>query len=97
MSAIKIATASKEKLEEMDEDEDDDEDKELKQYREKRLRELKQHAVKYRFGDVVGIGKDDWLREVTEASKAHWVIVHLYQDSVIECQLMDIYCSCCKI
>ena len=50
---------------------------------------MKQHAVKYRFGDVVGIGKDDWLREVTEASKAHWVIVHLYQDSVIECQLMD--------
>lgn len=88
-SAIKIATASEEDLEIMEEDEDEDEEKMLKDYREKRLRELKQHAAKYRFGDVIGIGKDDWLREVTEASKGAWVVVHLYQDSVIECQLVD--------
>jgi hypothetical protein len=29
---------------------------------------------------VVEITKDDWVREVTEASKSCWVVVHLYQD-----------------
>lgn len=42
-----------------------------------------------KFGEVVEIAKVDWIREVTDASKACWVVVHLYQDSKVECRLMD--------
>ena len=70
-----------------DDDEDDD-DIALDKYREQRLQELKRQTVRNRFGDVVGIGKDDWIREVTESSQTCWVVVHLFQDSVIECELV---------
>lgn len=42
-----------------------------------------------RFGDVRQISKVDWIKEVTEASKDVWVLVHLFQDSVVECQLVS--------
>lgn len=51
--------------------------------------ELKKAAFTNRFGDVIGIGKDDWIREVTEGSKDCWVVVHLYQDSVVECNIVE--------
>ena len=53
------------------------------------MAELKQAQAQNRFGDVVEIVKDDWIREVTESSNTCWVVVHLYQDSVVECGLMD--------
>ena len=43
-----------------------------------------------RFGDVLNISKDQWVHEVTQASIGGvYVLVHLYQDSIIECALMD--------
>eukprot|EP01035_Chromulina_nebulosa_P031885 gene31885-42528_t len=84
----KLQYATKEEIDELEEDEFDD-NRALNEYREKRLRELKESQVKNRFGDVLGIGKDDWIREVTDCSKTCWVVVHLYQDSVVECQLVD--------
>ncbi len=50
---------------------------------------MKKSVVKNRYGEVTEIVKDDWIREVTEGSKAATVAIHLYQDSVVECQLMD--------
>jgi hypothetical protein len=80
-------------LEELDELEEEDEEfadsRALEMYRNARLQELKAAAVKNRFGDLVEIVKDEWVREVTESSKACKVVVHLYKDSVIECNLMD--------
>lgn len=70
-------------------EEDLDDENYLREYRERRLNELRLQAVKNRFGDVLGIGKDDWIREVTESSNANWVVVHLFQDSVIECQIVE--------
>ncbi len=35
------------------------------------------------------ISKDEWIKEVTEASRSCWVLVHLYQDSVIQCRLLE--------
>ena len=58
-------------------------------YRQQRLAELKQAAVRNRYGEVTEIIKDEWIREVTEGSNACDVLVHLYQDSMVECQLMD--------
>ena len=42
-------------------------------------------------GDVIEISKDEWITHVTDASKAPntYVIAHLYQDSVIECRLLE--------
>jgi hypothetical protein len=38
---------------------------------------------------LIEIVKDDWIREVTEGSKTCSVIVHLYENSLVECQIMD--------
>jgi hypothetical protein len=61
----------------------------LKKYREERLNQMKQAAFRNRFGDVVDIVKNDWIREVTEASQNCTVLVHLYEDSIVECAVMD--------
>lgn len=45
--------------------------------------------MRNRFGELVDIVKNDWIREVTEASRSCTVIVHLYEDSLVECQLVD--------
>ncbi len=46
-------------------------------------------TLKNRFGDYVEIVKDDWVREVTEGSNNSVVVVHLYENSMVECQLVD--------
>lgn len=51
--------------------------------------EFREQALKNRFGAVYEINKDDWMREVTEASNSCWVLVNLYQDSVEECRIME--------
>lgn len=79
-------------MEELDEAEDDgdfDDDTALNRYREQRLRELREQAAKERFGDVMEICKADWVKEVTDASNSSWVVVHLYQDRVMECRLLE--------
>jgi uncharacterized protein len=58
-------------------------------YREQRLNELKQQAMKNRFGELMEIVKDDWIREVTECSNSCAVVVHLYENSLVECQIVD--------
>ncbi len=50
---------------------------------------MQEALLRNRFGDVTEIIKEEWIREVTEASKNSWVVVHLYQDSVIECRLLE--------
>lgn len=45
--------------------------------------------MKNRFGELIDIVKNDWIREVTDASVSCTVIVHLYEDSLVECQLVD--------
>lgn len=61
----------------------------IEHYRKQRLAEMKQAAVKNRFGELLEISKVDWVREVTEGSKACAVVVHLYENALVECQLMD--------
>jgi len=79
-------------LDQLDELEDDPEYADsnlLDEYRQSRLNQLKQSAFKNRFGEVVEIVKDEWLREVTESSNNCAVVVHLYENSSVECQLVD--------
>lgn len=35
------------------------------------------------------IVKNDWVREVTEASNSCVVLVHLYENSIVECEVLD--------
>ncbi len=61
----------------------------LDQYRQRRLQELQKASALNRFGDYMEIVKDDWVREVTEGSNTSVVVVHLYENSMVECQLVD--------
>lgn len=67
----------------------EDDDRVLQVYREQRIAALKAAHLKNRFGDVNEISKGDWINEVTEESNSCWVVIHLFQDSFVECQLMD--------
>lgn len=48
--------------------------------RKKRLQEMQEAAEKNKYGEVTQISKPDFVREVTEASKSCWVVVHLFKD-----------------
>jgi hypothetical protein len=62
----------------------------LDEYRQQRIRQLQTEIARARFGDVVEIAKDEWVSQVTEGSKnGVCVCVHLYNNSFVECQLMD--------
>jgi hypothetical protein len=67
---------------------DNDNDYFLKQYTQKRLAELQQSPSTRTFGELVEISRQDFMREVTEASQKHPVLLYLYQSSLVECQLV---------
>jgi hypothetical protein len=62
----------------------------LDTYRQQRLKEFQEQLARSRFGDVVEISKDEWVREVTEGSAGGtWVAIHLYLDAFVESSLLD--------
>jgi hypothetical protein len=85
----RLQSANLDELDELDEDDEFADSRMLEVYRQRRIEEMKKSAVKNKFGEVQEIIKDEWIREVTEGSKSSPVVVHLYQDSNVECQLMD--------
>lgn len=48
--------------------------------RRKRMLEMQQQAEKDKYGEVTQISKPDFVKEVTEASKECYVVVHLFKD-----------------
>jgi len=48
-------------------------------------------AAKEKFGDLVQISKPEFVHEVTEASKDCWVVVHLFNNAIPACKLMNEY------
>mmetsp|Transcript_23258 Transcript_23258/g.65298 ORF Transcript_23258/g.65298 Transcript_23258/m.65298 type:complete len:243 (+) Transcript_23258:95-823(+) len=75
-------------LEELDELEDEEEDEVLDRYRQKRIQEMKEAAVKNRYGKVLDIKAPEWKHQVTEAPKDLYVVVHLYKSWKPECQIV---------
>ena len=69
--------------------EDDDEEVIMKRMRAKRLAQLKEKKMKEKFGTLRQITRAEYVSEVAEASKKAPVVLHLYQDYVPECELMD--------
>ena len=57
------------KEEDIDDLEDDLDDEFMRQYQQQRKQELLAQAMKPKFGYVMEINKDDYVREVTEGSK----------------------------
>lgn len=76
-------------LDELDELEDDEDEDFLNSYKQQRLNELKKLQSNENFGMVYPISKPEWSKEITEASKNHWVLIHLSNQSVLQSRLVS--------
>lgn len=82
----------KKSLKDLESLEDDIEENTMAKYRKARLEELKRKREAYKFGDVFHIGKDEYVAEITEASKAspnQHVVIHLYSEAKPICELLN--------
>jgi thiol-disulfide isomerase/thioredoxin len=68
---------------------DDLEEQEFEKYRAQRIKELKEAARKPRFGNVIEISKQDFISEVNQAPTDSYVIIHMFQDYIVHCKLID--------
>jgi len=59
---------------------DSDEDNAIEKCRQARLEELKKKKERFRFGELCHIRKSEFIREINEASKENWVVLHLYRE-----------------
>jgi hypothetical protein len=77
-------------LDELNEIEDLDleDDRMFEQFKRQRMQQLQQQMSKDVYGSVVQISKPDYQKQVTDASKDVWVIVHLFQSHVPDSKLM---------
>ncbi len=66
-------------LDELDELEDEEEERILNMMRNKRLAEIQAAQAKARFGSVLEISACDYLKEINQASKDAYVVLHLYK------------------
>eukprot|EP01069_Polyplicarium_translucidae_P000755 Polyplicarium_translucidae@DN1380_c0_g1_i1.p2 len=71
---------AKKTIDELDALEDEAPDDVLQRHREKRLAELRERAARARHGELMHLHKDEYLAEVTEASRNSWVVVALYSE-----------------
>lgn len=80
-------------LAELEAAEDDGEfadDRALEALRRKRMMELRAAAAKNRFGSVLPLDRQDYVREVTEDSKkGFFVVVHLFAEDSAICREVD--------
>ncbi|KAJ1310252.1 hypothetical protein OPQ81_006994 [Rhizoctonia solani] len=93
----KLKGASDSALKELEDDAGDSETERIVQeYRRKRMQELRKEQKRGRFGEMMPIGRDDYKREVTEASRADEegiegrglgqpVVCYLYKDGDVAC------------
>ncbi|XP_067665321.1 phosducin-like protein 3 [Haliotis asinina] len=83
-------------LDELDENEDDideEEERMFEEYKRQRIAEMKAAQLKSNYGDVLEITKADWVKEVNKAGEDVWVVVHVYQDGIPLCKLMNQHLS----
>lgn len=68
---------------------DDIEEDDYIKYKKQRLKELQEAAKRPKYGQVIEISKTDFISEVSNAPKEVFVIVHMYQDYIVHCRLID--------
>ncbi|QRW27229.1 phosducin-like protein [Rhizoctonia solani] len=95
--AEKLGGASDSALKELEDDAGDSETERIVQeYRRKRMQEFRKEQKRGRFGEMMPIGRDDYKREVTEASRVDEegmegrgfgqpVVCYLYKDGDVAC------------
>lgn len=76
-------------LDELEELEDEEDEDFLDSYKQKRMEELRKLQTKEKYGMVYPISKPEWAKEVTEASKQGWVLVHLSCQSALQSRLVS--------
>jgi hypothetical protein len=72
------------------EDDLGDDDRELERYRQQRLAQLRAAAAAPRFGCLDEMPPSAFVATVTEASRRHWVVCHLYREGHTGCGVMDL-------
>jgi len=80
-------------LEELEACEDEEDTRVLEEYRRKRLLEMQAISLKSKFGEILEISGEDYVREVNQAGEGVWVILHLYQQGVPLCTLINQHLS----
>lgn len=65
-----------------EENSDLEDDEELKEYERKRMEELKALAAKPKFGRLILLRREDYIKEVNEAPKGVYVVLFLYNDGL---------------
>uniref|UniRef100_A0A7S3DET0 Phosducin domain-containing protein n=1 Tax=Palpitomonas bilix TaxID=652834 RepID=A0A7S3DET0_9EUKA len=78
----------KKTLDELEELEDEEDEAFLEKYRQQRIEQMKEAAKNDRYGTVEEISRTDFKQEVSDAGDM-WVVCHLYQDGIPECQLVN--------
>lgn len=73
------------------EDDLDFDDEFMREYMAKRRAELEDRATNYKFGSVIEISRDEYIREVTNADPESFVVLHLYQNSNEFCNLINMH------
>lgn len=77
-----------EEIKDMEDDLDFD-DEFMREYMAKRKAELVEKAQKHKYGQVIEISRDEYIREVTQANPEDFVVIHLYQNSNEFCNLIN--------
>ncbi|XP_019382182.1 PREDICTED: phosducin-like protein 2 [Gavialis gangeticus] len=76
-------------LEEAEDEFDEDDMKAVEKYRQQRLQEWKSLQKRQKYGELREISGDQYIKEVTNAPKDVWVIIHLYRSSIPMCVLVN--------
>lgn len=86
----KLDKMSVEKINELEDDLDFD-DEFTRQYMANRMQQLKIRSVKEKYGQVIEISRDEYIKEVTEADPESFVLLHLYQNYNEFCNLINMH------
>lgn len=76
-------------LDELDELEDDEDEEFLDMYRKQRMEQIKELTQKQKYGSVLPITKPEYEKEVTNASKECFVLLHMTSQSSIQSRLLS--------
>ncbi|XP_054845635.1 phosducin-like protein 2 [Eublepharis macularius] len=82
-----------EQLKEAEDDFDEEDMKAVEMYRKQRLKELKSLQKIQKYGELREISGEQYVKEVTNAPKDVWVVIHLYQSSIPMCSLINRHLS----
>lgn len=80
-------------LDGLDELEDSEDEEVLQEYRRQRIAEMRTMAEKAKFGSVIEISAENYVKEVTNAGDGIWVVLHLYARGIPICALINQYMS----